>query len=658
MARKAALPPSARKILQAERRKLDKLRGSSADQRITKAREEMERAAQRHSRGNLIYRANENIVTATRKHLQGLTQAVAASWGVTTPITLSAEGELSAWTDFKTIFVAYPWGTGYRSISVKGDGDSTLIDIDHSYIARAIIEVKAAVYHEVGHILFTIPWTTFVEDYNAAMGFRIDALNQEMRRLWNVLEDQRQEAALIASSPIVATYLTALIARWFTVCPELWLLVTGRHYLPKELRTEARSAFADLYGEADADEVAQIVADYCAATTVAGMGDALMRLYALVEDRHINTHRAQSSGAKHSHIATNDRTPDPGQSATSAPQEPTSSEPSSSEPSGDDDEIDSDSDAEMGGAGGEGYNYSDDQGASQPGVGSKPMTARELQAMIKGIEEAARETLAKDKSVVAEVKEVVESFDMLMKDPLGRHETAGKEASPEWVAEADVIAYDMQRAFETRTANSAPMWQHRTTRGVVDSFAYRTREPGTKEFYRMFDDRGDLGRDIAVSVLLDVSGSMGGLSREISVGGYAIASACRALDIPVNVMTFGSFSNLLYGAEDRELTMAHIVPNGSTYPDDALEALDFQMYSKSQHLVFILTDGEWPQGSMDILGAKNSGLVNRRTFILGFRLPDSAVNKFTNYGVEEALQINDLRDMPLMVQNTIVNYVG
>ena len=100
-------------------------------------------------------------------------------------------------------------------------------------------------------------------------------------------------------------------------------------------------------------------------------------------------------------------------------------------------------------------------------------------------------------------------------------------SNPLEIAEANNLADQMQRAFEVATADLAPSWHEQQRRGVLNVVRYQTRQAGDMEFFRQFVDNGAPGCDIAVSVLLDYSGSMLNVTDELAKVAYACKLAWR-----------------------------------------------------------------------------------------------------------------------------------
>ena len=85
----------------------------------------------------------------------------------------------------------------------------------------------------------------------------------------------------------------------------------------------------------------------------------------------------------------------------------------------------------------------------------------------------------------------------------------GIASNGELIAEAEVLAQQIEDAFHAHTMDRAPAWVEQQRRGVLNVGRYMTRNPGDTEFFRQWTEDDRPGFDIAVSVLLDYSCSMG-----------------------------------------------------------------------------------------------------------------------------------------------------
>lgn len=129
-----------------------------------------------------------------------------------------------------------------------------------------VANLKGLNYHELSHIVDTphneSPW--FVTEMPAiARSVGLPLLN--VRRAWNVLEDQRIETRAVLRWLPTQPWFTATVVQFLLeqMTPaELVMafpLIHGRYYLPASVRKEARRLFTEAFGAEVADEAASII---------------------------------------------------------------------------------------------------------------------------------------------------------------------------------------------------------------------------------------------------------------------------------------------------------------------------------------------------------------------------------------------------------------
>ena len=222
------------------------------------------------------------------------------------------------------------------------------------------------------------------------------------------------------------------------------------------------------------------------------------------------------------------------------------------------------------------------------------------------------------------------------------------------VAEANNLADQMQRAFETATAELQPVWREQEKKGILNVIRYETRQPGDTEFFRRYVDNGNPGCDIAVSVLLDYSGSMGGVTKELAKVAYACKRAGDLLEIPVTVTLWDTDARVLWDASEQAEHLPVIEEQGGTNPQIALNDLDNQRYGKNKHVVLIMTDDAWNGGAPSLASYKQEGRL-----IIGLGYTDGQYNSYIQKSMEEkgadfAYSIKDLAEIPRHLEQALV----
>jgi hypothetical protein len=238
--------------------------------------------------------------------------------------------------------------------------------------------------------------------------------------------------------------------------------------------------------------------------------------------------------------------------------------------------------------------------------------------------------------------------------PYNTHPSSDLEAT----AAAHNLANDLEQSFYASTMDSAPAWIEQQRRGVLNVMRYKTRNAGETEFFKQWTEDDQPGFNIAVSVLLDYSGSMGGYTEELAQAGYATKLACSKLGIPCTVVLWDTGAQVLWDANEEAEYLPVVESAGGTDPSVALADLPNQRYEKAQHIVFIMTDGEW-QGNQSNNGYLAAYNEQGRIFIgCGFNSGSGSseylADKLRRYGCTESYAIKSLMEIPQLLEQTLV----
>lgn len=679
------LSPDARRNLQRHRRDLQRRSANDAANRLSNARRELEKGEFLES--VVASATNEN---AFFTNILSMINAVKSSWNLNLPISLRGDhwqDEIVAYTDFEKIEINYPPKMIPRS-RVGG--------FDPLQLRTSIADIKGIAYHEIGHNLFTTPFPVLVElAVEEGLVLPSDAPMGALRDSWNVLEDQRMEAAIVRESPIMVDYLTTMVlnhivlhSRYGTTTQ--WLLLTGRRYIPRHVRIEMKKEFANTYGIDLERRGTEIVRSYMAATTASEMLSQVLKFHDYFKevglsvpptvDRHpVHTYRNGDNDTHKERITVSASDPgedepdddasDPSPSADKSDQNDKSDkqEDKGDQPSdkGDTDVQSSDGDGDegedpgdsppstQGKAKGDQPGESDDTSRetanANQGDGASREGGEDMRDYIKRMAEEANAKRLEDSSLDATVRDIYTATADELALPKNR------DTNPMWddnmAGQALTLAQRLEESLHMYMAETAPIWQHRQTRGVIDPFAYRTKSGASQEYRRLYDN-GDMGNDMAVTVLLDVSGSMHGSDDALGACAYATKAACMALDIPCTITTFSHDSEILWTAQDSPELLA-IRCNGGTNPSGVLDALEFFSYDKATHLIVVMTDGMF-DGTFK--GFNPHKIGNRYFLGLGYG-NSTIVEGLERAGVDEAHPITNLMDIPQVVSNFIATRV-
>jgi hypothetical protein len=530
-------------------------------------------------------------------------KAVMASYGMQLPVVANPGDTPGGRTDFQTIWVTYD----QRLI----DTESDVLKLDD--IRRLAGEARGVFYHELGHCRFTIPFMDLMGN---------DATNR-FHGAWNILEDQRMESAVVEESVHIASYFTGMVLRVIAYEDELgdnYPLLAGRWYMAPSVTQESRRRFAKQYGEELTVKVEECVGRYMSATTLEEMRREVLRLDILLHST--NTDHTYDASSLHPY-------PEVG----SVPNQKARMEAAATS-------IEDHTKVTEPGEGG------------GPGEGGATSNPHAFQDTV----DSLLEDWAKDKSLTHDVAAVNDAI-----------QTGGD--LPYWPGVSvltDETLKGRARAFSTEitdvfriaTADAAPAWANQQRGGNLDVIRYITREPGNLEVFRRYQDYGDPGNDLKVSILLDVSSSMYDSAEELGAAGWAIKSAGDELKIDTEVHLFNASPHALYFVADRPDFIPSITASGGTNPENLFKSVLTEKSDKLHHIVMIMTDGDW-SGSKDLSEYQK----DNRTIIFFKFEPEysgSMENRLQreqglklNYNPDEAHLITDLFDIPRILENLL-----
>lgn len=647
------------------------------------------------------WRANRTRSNAIVRWVTGQAQVVLASLDITPRMnvsTVQADNRpvASAMTDFQEIKVTVNTATY--------DEDKT------QDVARLIALTKGLIYHEGGHILYTIPVVNLIEK-SKEQGFdpTFRPMNtppeadpspsiNEFRWVWNLLEDQRMECAVVRMSPIIERYLQVVVLDVVTKSAESaphrsWPFVTGRSYLPKSILSQYRRIAVEYAQQNDQVEVLReidrLVREYKRATTEREMAEIIYQAVPAVQAWLGGMSNEGQVDDHHGGRWDKTGTPSPSDSATDSdewPEAPTSPSPSQSETPRDDsqgeqsttpkpgnsgsqdddwtkpdwfdlqdrqdDATSDDSGDDSDGAGTEGEGSTDEPSSSGNGStlngGDTPTHSDDQQGLHDSVNDALSEIiddLVTDDQISSLAGEVNDAVNRgIAYDPTIQPMPADLQAR------AYEVRAGMLDTLEPLAVQADPSWRFRKESGVLDPSAFSTREPGETDFWVGLDDDGATGHDLAVSVVLDVSFSMARWTDALSVGALGIRMACDDLDIPCTLSTFASEGYLWTGADEpTELTMVHA--HGGTEPLEALEDLGNQRHDKSRHLVVVFTDGEW-SGVPSFDQYRTPG-----TYIIGVGFGWGATSALSERRPDALVALESIDQLPAEVTKALIGYL-
>lgn len=215
------------------------------------------------------------------------------------------------------------------------------------------------------------------------------------------------------------------------------------------------------------------------------------------------------------------------------------------------------------------------------------------------------------------------------------------------------LADEIERSFQMSTMDRQPSWVEQQRRGIVNVLRYETRRPGETEVFRAWTDDEQPGYDMAVSLLLDYSGSMDDHMVSLAQSAFAVKLACQRLEIPCTVTLWDTEAMALWDANEVAQGMPVIQEAGGTDPTRALQDLDNQRYDRAKHIVIIMTDGDWSgewNGKRTLAAYKDAGRQIYGFGLGGRHLREGLIAK----GCDNAWAISDLMEIPQRLEQFLV----
>lgn len=542
--------------------------------------------------------------------------------------------------------------TDFKSINIHVNLDNYNAE-DRRGLASLIHMTKGLVYHEGGHVKWTTPFNKLVE-----LSGRTDLTGGDKYKLiraWNVLEDQRMETAMCTVSPIMGKYFTSIVLNIVINMNDMgsnWPWIAGRTYLPTDIRQMIRDAAEerDIHGIVDA--MTNCVMGYRRSKCPKEMMRYVIQFSGYLDlwganPKGPDTHSWDNWGYEtdYSDAPTPDSIPDvqdqPAEKPSAGVTRPVREDPKPADkPEATEDKVDtSDTDDNQ------------DGGSGAPSSGVKDLPSIEKQ---REMEEALSQRIAEeiDNNIQNvrdhEVDDFISTVNEHSSKPVLTDPTISLMNDKEIEATTNVTN-SMMSVLERLVVQVDPSWRGYQEEGVLDPTLFRLREPGDTNFWSGLDGEGSNGHDIALSVLIDSSGSMGSRMDSVSISALGIRKACDQLGIPCTITTFNDDVYMVADANE-SVDYIRVSSTGGTSVINAMMALEDQRCGKTYHLVVILTDGEWS----DVSDTRLWSHPTRSITIVGFGYGMSSY--ISNKGADHWLVIDDLSELPNIVTDSLVNH--
>lgn len=515
---------------------------------------------------------------------------------------------------------------------------------------------------------------------------RLGKIREDLKSAWGILEDGRMEDQMSRSNPVMEDYFKTMVLN-FLVSSEVpgysWPGVVTRTHLGEELIDSMRE-FAYQYAESEGksrdlvDRIENQIHVYRQSKTIHEVISAISRMSALLEEwrpENSETEYRENNGNPtmgnphqdpgnlyNSPTVVNEK-PDFGDpskgweiSNEDNPQENEqegqdtgqvnkgssgvgikSNDSSNSQSDSSSEETKSGEDSDAGGSTGTG------------GVVKSSVDYEELRRKMKEMHEQYSDKLVSTDDATKFIAEV--NNELRLDVP---HNSATTQMSSKVLSRAKEVENGMLNALEPLAVSADPQWRFRQEDGVLDPTTYKLKEPGDTDYWLDYEGEGAHGHDLAVSVLLDTSSSMGEWMDELSAGAYGIRKACESLSIPCTVSTFDTQAYLLWDS-DEEAHALQVHDGGGTNPLDSLQQIKNQNAGKTKHLIVVLTDGHW-SGVNSVIPFIQP---NQHWVLIGLSYSeDYALNLVNKKGAHVAIGITNVADLPKQVELALTGFLA
>ena len=221
----------------------------------------------------------------------------------------------------------------------------------------------------------------------------------------------------------------------------------------------------------------------------------------------------------------------------------------------------------------------------------------------------------------------------------------------EVVAPADLVL--IQKSFakelERLKAKHEPAWEYETEIGNLNVYRYLNNDDFDICFDEWQEGRADV-TDIEAVILLDKSGSMGGVNADEAYKSmWAIKKSLESVNAKTSVVLFDMRSYLLYGADEKATnTIRDGGASGGTNPEHAI------LYAKKVladsdkkiKLLFMITDGAWDtqDGEKAIKEMRNAGVVTCQAYLSQYDVNAEHLEPY-RHGFELLTHIKTAKDI-------------
>ena len=444
--------------------------------------------------------------------------------------------------------------------------------------------------HELAHVLYSP---------RKGSTFMAAVIENGWSHTCNLLEDQRIETLLTSTYPSVRPWLQATVSRWILQIPDAditrsHVLLRGRRYLPKSLRTAARAVYVN---QASLKEIDEIIDAYRLLTYptqyVEGL-ELVERLHGLLSDSDKATAPCPfGHGERPIEVGSHGR-PISVSAQRQARDSAQEEDMEASGPGEDDAEGKDESDAgnKEPGPG----NRNDDGSADADGDLAGRAGDGEDVSLIDAVVLEADVLL----SEVMSDPEVRRELQRAQRKILGRsagdglgsaRDVSDVEPLPEYVG----FSNRFRKVLDRLRQQADPGWSSRQSSGRINPLRWAHDQDIDSAFDR-WDEGIHEAVDLEVVILLDQSGSMSGRIERALNAVWATKRALDRIEASTTVIAFSGDSQVLYRSDEKASRLVrHAFDGGGTRPTKALRqaAEIFQYSRRAQKILITFTDGDW-----------------------------------------------------------------
>ena len=445
-----------------------------------------------------------------------------------------------------------------------------------------ILHLHGLNFHELSHILFSpragSDLIRFVRD-------------NRYKRAISLLEEARAESMLIAKYPMTKLFLEASAMEYLVNdktndMGEHFFTITGRTYLPLEIRQAVADKFSEKYGADLARVIHSLIHEYRTLVFPRDFDKAKKLIARMADIVGLDEQVCQFPVPTHVHDSTMNKGRPQGKSEQERLQNKIGK---TNEPTENlDDKGSSDNgEREKARAGTSGDRYegveldNTDFKSIANMINSRMDKIKDDEYVKQQINEARKAILGHDEAVTLVSKA---NFTNVQPSP-----------------SAVTIARRFGQELERIVRDNDPNWDKFNSRGKLN--ITRTMNPDINAIRTHFDtwDTGNPNTDIEAVILMDNSSSMGGLMQSVTESAWTIKRGIESIQGSVSLFTFNHESNVVYDKNEkaRANELRYVYASGGTNPIRGLVEAErlLSMSKKSLKLAFIITDGEWSMES-------------------------------------------------------------